>query len=508
VINRGGNKVFPGDVEEVLRLSPEVDDAGVVGVPDPRLGEVPVAFVTGQPVAAGELERRCREHLAPYKVPVAFHHLDALPRNEVGKLLRAALVDRHSAMGKGHHSTRRANVIGSDTIYWDPYDIEIDTDPYDIWRRLRDDAPVYRNDRFDFWALSRFTDVQAAHRDPKRFLSSHTTVLELMGPDPSTAGQMMIFLDPPSHGRLRELVSRAFTPRRVAELEDQVRLICAGYLDPYIGGGGFDYVQDFGAQLPSNVISALMGVPDADREHVRHLIDTVFHIEPGAGMINDISFGAQISLNTYFRDQLDERRHHPRDDMFTALLEAEIVDDSGETRRLTSAEAADFANLIVSAGTETVARLLGWAAVVLDGHPDQRTELASDPSLIPNAVEELLRYEAPSPVQGRWTADDIELHGDVIPKDSKVLLLTGSAGRDERVYPQAEQFDIHRSFDQHVSFGYGIHFCLGAALARLEGKVALEETLKRFPWWEVDRGQAVRLHTSTVRGWHQVPVRI
>jgi cytochrome P450 len=388
---------------------------------------------------------------------------------------------------------------------WDPFDEDIDTDPYETWRHLRDHAPLYRNDRFDFWALSRFADVEAAHRDPKTFISGRGTVLEQMGPDLAATG-MMIFLDPPEHDRLRQLVSRAFTNRRVTELEDHIREVCAGYLDPYVGSGGFDYVQDFGARLPSTIISTLLGVPEADREHVRHLIDTIFHIEPGVGMVNETSFGAQLELNAYFVEQLVDRRRAPRDDMMTGLVDAEIVDDEGARRRLTDQEAADFTNLLVSAGTETVARLLGWAAVVLADHPDQRAELAADPGLLPNAVEELLRFEAPSPVQGRFTTRDVELHGGVVPASSKVLLLTGSAGRDERVFPDAHRFDVHRRFEHHVSFGYGIHFCLGAALARMEGRIALEETLRRFPTWEVDRDKAVRLHTSTVRGYKEVPV--
>jgi cytochrome P450 len=193
--------------------------------------------------------------------------------------------------------------------------------------------------------------------------------------------------------------------------------------------------------------------------------------------------------------------------MLTDLVEAELTDADGTTRRLTIREATDFADLIISAGTETVARLLGWAAVLLDRYPDQRTDLAAHPDAIPNAVEELLRYEAPSPVQGRWLTRDIELHGRTVPARSKVLLLTGSAGRDERKYPGAERFDVRRTFDHHVSFGYGIHFCLGAALARLEGRIALEEVLARRPAWTVDHDAAVRLHTSTVRGWVNVPVR-
>ncbi len=393
-----------------------------------------------------------------------------------------------------------------DTLYWDPFDIDIDADPYGVWRRLRDEAPLYRNDRYDFWALSRFADVESASTSPKVFSSAHGTVLEIMTDQPMEAGEMMIFMDPPEHTRLRSLVSRAFTPRRMSLLEDRVRELAAGLLDPHVGSGSFDYVQDFGAILPSMVISTLLGVPDADRAHVHHLIDTMFHIEPGVGMINDVSFTARIELFEYLDGQLADRLAHPHDDMLTDLANAEIAEPDGSTRRLTTQETIEFALLLVSAGTETVARLLGWAAMLLDEHPDQRADLVADTSLIPNAVEELLRFEAPSPVQGRWTTEPVELHGQVVPADSKVLLLTGSAGRDERKYPDADRFDIRRQFDHHVSFGYGVHFCLGAALARMEGRIGIEETLARFPEWTVDRAGARRLHTSTVRGWTNVPV--
>jgi cytochrome P450 len=346
--------------------------------------------------------------------------------------------------------------------------------------------------------------VESAHRDVRSFSSAHGTVLELMGPEPLPTKQM-IFLDPPEHDRLRALVSRAFTPRRVAELEQEMRAICAALLDAHAGAGGFDYLADFGAILPSKVISALLGVPEAERELVREHIDMVFHIEPGVGMINDVSFGAQIWLHSYLSEQLEMRRVTPRDDMLTALVQAEITED-GVARRLTHQEAAEFANLLLNAGTETTARLLGWAAVLLAAHPDQRAALAADWTLIPNAVEELLRYEAPSPVQGRWSTRDVEYHGTTIPAGSKVLLLTGAAGRDERKYEDPDRFDVRRHFDSHVSLGHGIHYCVGAALARLEGRVALEETLRRYPTWEVDHERAVRLHTSTVRGYARVPL--
>ena len=390
-------------------------------------------------------------------------------------------------------------------IYWDPFDVTIDLDPHPVWRRMRDEMPLYRNDRFDFWALSRYADVHEGHRDPATYLSGKGTVLELMGNDMSETGQM-IFMDQPQHTRLRALVSKAFTRGRVAQLEGRIRDLAAGLLDAQVGAGGFDFVADFGAQLPSLVISSLLGVSPADRPRVLELINTVFHIEPDVGMMNDVSFGAQIALHGYISEQLADRRRSPQDDLLTALTEAELTED-GKVRRLNDKEAADFANLLVSAGTETVAKLLGWSAVILDDNADQRADLAADPTLIPGAVEELLRYEAPSPVQGRVLSRPVELYGEVLPEGAKVLLLTGSAGRDDRVYADPDRFDVRRRGEPHVSLGFGIHFCLGAALARLEGRIGLEEVLARFPTWEVDRDRAVRLHTSTVRGYKSVPVR-
>lgn len=391
-------------------------------------------------------------------------------------------------------------------LYWDPYDIEIDTDPHPTWKRMRDEAPVYYNERLDFYALSRHADVEAAHRDPRTFSSAHSTVLEHMGPEPSPT-RLMIFLDPPEHDRLRSLVSRAFTPRRVAALEPEIRQICRDLLDDVQGRSSFDYLLDFGTILPSKVISALLGVPEDEREEVRAHIDQVFHIDAERGMVNDISFGAQIWLYEYLMRQLEDRRTHPRDDMMTALVQAEMQDQDG-TRRLTDDEAVSFANLLISAGTETTGRVIGWFALMLGADDAQRADLLAHRELIPNTIEELLRYEAPSPVQGRWSTADTQFHGVTIPKDSKVLLLTGSAGRDERKYPDADRFDIRRQFDTHVSFGHGVHFCIGASLARLEARVAIEETLDRYTDWTVDLARSQRLHTSTVRGWKSVTINV
>ena len=397
---------------------------------------------------------------------------------------------------------------------FDPFAAEVIADPAPWYARMRKEQPVFRVPGHGFYIVTRYEDVRAAARDTETFSNRFTSpTLALGRGSEAIQAELASILatgyprtptlltnDPPAHTRFRRLVSRAFTPRRVAKLEDHIRELCAELLAPWDDDADFDYVEDFGGTLPSMVICELLGIPAADRRWVKEKIDTTFHIEPGVGMINDVSLTARIELDRYLLQLMQERADSPgadADDLLSGLAQTE----------LTHREATDFANLLVGAGTETVARLLGWTAVVLDENPDQRAAVAADLSLVPNTVEELLRFESPSPVQGRWSTRDVELHGTVIPKDSKVLLLTGSAGRDERQYPDADRFDVRRRFDQHVSFGYGIHFCLGASLARMEGRVALEETLRRHPEWEVDHANAVRLHTSPVRGWSSVPVR-
>jgi cytochrome P450 len=394
-----------------------------------------------------------------------------------------------------------------DELYWDPIDPALRIDPYPLWRRLRDEAPVYYNDRFDFWTLSRFHDIERAHKDPETFSSSHGTTLEMMAPEPFETG-MIIWLDPPKHTILRKLVSRAFTSRRVSMLEDRIREVSARLFDAQIGSGGFDYVQDFSAILPPTIIASLLGVPASDQEPMRHVIDDIFHIEDEIGMMNETSINARTTLNEYLAGQFEDRRSHPADDMFTDLVQAEITDDNGEQRKLTDPELMDFGTIIFVAGTETVARHLGWVADVLEAYPQQRAELAGDFSLIPNAIEEILRYEPPSPVNARWTTREVAVEDVTIPEGSRVILLTGSAGRDERKYPDPDVLDIHRNVDLHLTFGYGIHFCLGAALARMEGRIGLEETLKRWPEWKVDREHAVPLFTSTVRGYLNLPLLV
>jgi cytochrome P450 len=332
-------------------------------------------------------------------------------------------------------------------------------------------------------------------------------VLELIGDAPNESS-MMIFKDPPEHTRLRKLVSRSFSPRRIGELEPRIRSICRQYLDPLRDSPGFDYLEEFGAKLPVMVISSLLGVPEEDQDQIRVWTDALLHRDEGQTDMAEQHDKVSQQLWGYFGGYVEERRKRPRDDMMTDLIQAEIELEDGAKRRLTDVELLSFIGLLSGAGNETVARLLGWFATVMPRFPEERDRLARNPSLIPNGVEELLRFEAPSPVQARRVMRDVELHGQVVPEGSRMLLLTGSAGRDEREYPDADRYLASRTFDRHVSLGYGVHFCLGASLARLEGRVALEESLARFPVWDVDWDGTEMVHTSTVRGYAKVPIRL
>jgi cytochrome P450 len=403
-------------------------------------------------------------------------------------------------------------------LYYDPYDASIDVDPHPVWRRLRDEAPLYYNERHDFYALSRYDDVLAASLDWRTYSSARGTVLEMIdttadasddaAAERRTAGvhDIMIFMDPPRHDELRRLVSRAFTPRRVAALDARVRELCAQFLDPYRGGGTFDFVEECAAKIPAMIIGALLGVPAGDQDRLRIWGDTTMRYEPEGTSAEKLA--AIEQLGSYMEGMVDDRTRNPRDDMLSDLLMAEITREDGSSRRLDRAEVLAFFSLLQLAGSETTARLLGWAAVLLARHPAERAKLVADPTLVPNAVEELLRYEAPSPIQARFVTDDVTWHGRTVPRHSRIALLTGSAGRDEREFPDADRFDVSRRFERHLSFGYGIHYCLGANLARLEGHVVLEEMLARFPEWHVDEAAVQHVYTTTVRGPSHVPVEV
>jgi cytochrome P450 len=402
-------------------------------------------------------------------------------------------------------------------LYYDPYDYDVDVDAQAVWKRLRDEAPVYRNEQYDFYALSRYDDVLPAMLDTDTFSSAHATTIELMTPEPTTV-PMMIWMDPPDHTRFRKLVSRAFTPRAIADLEDRVRRLCATLLDPFVGTEGFDYVDQFAALLPPTVILALLGFPEGHAGEWRLGIDQMFHHERGetgfkvgaegvpADLRSDGSVGAV--LLELLPEVMEERRRHPNDDLISALVNSEIEGADGTTRPVSEFEFEMFIQMLAIAGTETVARLLSWTGVILARNADQRALVAADPGLAGNAIEELLRYEAPSPVNARWVTRDVAFHDTTIPEGSKLILLNGAGNRDERHFPDPDRFDVRRTIDRHLSFGYGTHFCIGAALARLESRIALQETLARFPTWGVVDDELEWVHTSTVRGFAKVPVHL
>jgi cytochrome P450 len=390
-------------------------------------------------------------------------------------------------------------------LYYDPYDFEIDADPYPIWRRLREERPLYRNERYDFYALSRFEDVEQALVDWGTYSSAKGTLLELIKADIELPAGSIIFEDPPAHDVHRSLLSRVFTPKKMAAIEPKVREFCARSLDPLVGTGGFDVIADLGAQMPMRTIGMLLGIPEEDQEALRDRIDEGLRLEEGT--MPEFQEVAGREQGQAFAEYIDWRADHPSDDLMTELLNAEYTDVDGTTKRLTREEVLNFVNLLAAAGNETTTRLIGWTGKVLAEHPDQLRMVHQDRSLIPGTIEEVLRYEAPSPVQARYVTTEVTHHGQVVPAGSVVLLLNGSANRDDRKFPDGDSFDITRRIDHHLSFGYGLHFCLGAALARLEGRVALDEVLNRWDSWEVDWDGARQARTSTVRGWERLPVR-
>ncbi len=395
------------------------------------------------------------------------------------------------------------SVVSGSDIYYDPYDFTIDADPHPVWKRMRDEAPLYYNEKYDFFALTRYDDVDPGLTDWQTYRSGHGTVLEMVRADFEIPSGAILFEDPPRHDVHRGLMRRVFTPKKMDAIEPKVREFCARSLDPLVGSGRFDFIHDLGAQMPMRTIGFLLGIPEADQEAIRDRLDEGLRLEEGQAVTAAAEPAFALEA---FGEYIDWRAEHPSSDLMTDLLNAEFVDETGVRRRLARDEVLTIVQLLAGAGNETTTRLIGWAGKILAEHPDQRRELVADPSLIPNAVEELLRFEAPSPVQARYVNADVVHYGTSVPEGSVMLLLNGSANRDERRFPDGDRFDIHRSVGRHLSFGYGIHFCLGAALARLEGRVAIEEVLKRFPEWEVDKENAVQARTSTVRGWESLPV--
>ena len=385
---------------------------------------------------------------------------------------------------------------------YDPYAYEMHEDPYPVYAELRAEAPLYRNERLGFWALSRHADVLAGFRDITHFSNRNGVSLDPASSHPR-AHAMMSFLamDPPRHTRMRALVSRGFTPRRIAESEPRIRELARQHVDRFIAVGRCDFIRDFAGKFPMDVISEMLGVREVDRDQLRLWADTVVHREEGMTDVPPAGKEAAMHILGYFNQLVAERRKQPRDDLTAALLAAEIDGD-----RLDDGEILAFLFLMIIAGNETTTKLLGNAVYWLWRNPDQRRLVQADPSLIPRWVEETLRYDGSTQALARTVSGEVELHGQCLRDGDRVALLVGSANRDERVFSDPDRYDVCRDTSAMLSFGHGTHFCLGAALARLEGRVALEEVQRRFPDFEIDPSGLARVHSVNVRGFAALPI--
>ncbi|HEY5843465.1 MAG TPA: cytochrome P450 [Mycobacterium sp.] len=381
-------------------------------------------------------------------------------------------------------------------LNYDPYNVDLNMNPYPLFARIREAAPLYYNEQHDFYALSRYDDVNKAVIDHDTFISGRGALLEIIKSGMEIPPGTLIFEDPPIHNIHRNLLSRMFTPRKVLALEPQIREFTARCLDPIVGTGKFDFVNDLGEQMPMRVIGMLLGIPEEDQRRVTDHGEATLaseHVD-------------LLATGEVFAEFIDHRMEHPSDDIMTNLLNAEFEDETGTVRKLQRDELLMFLTVIATAGAETTTRLIGWAGKTLAENPDQRAQLAADPSLIPAAIEEILRWEPPALQIARYVARDVEYYGQTVPEGSAMLMLVGAANRDHRRFPpNGDVFDIHREQRSHMTFGAGTHFCMGNALARLEGRIALEEILKRFPEWEVDWANAKPSQTTAVRGWETMP---
>jgi len=387
---------------------------------------------------------------------------------------------------------------------FDPYDYDWHEDPYPTYQWLREEAPLYRNDGLGFWALSRHADVLAAFRDNERFSSADGVSLDPAATGPQ-ASKVMSFLamDDPRHFRMRSLVSKGFTPRRVRELEPRVREMTREHLDAALASTSFDFIDDLAGKLPMDVVSELLGVPQADRAELRRLADLVVHREDGVLDVPPAAADASLQLIVYYLELVTDRRKQRRDDLTSVLLDVEL---DGE--RLTDEELCAFLFLMVVAGNETTTKLLGNAWYWAHQHPDQKRLVLADHALVPAWVEETLRYDASSQVLARTAAVDVDLHGRTLAAGDRVLLLVGAANRDPRVFPDPDRYDLARDTSELLSFGNGTHFCLGASLARLEARVVLEELLGKVRDYDVDTERAERVHSVNVRGFAHLPTTV
>jgi cytochrome P450 len=391
----------------------------------------------------------------------------------------------------------------SEKVYYDNADVEIGRDPHPVFRRLRDEAPLYYNEQRDFYALSRYDDVAAALVNHETYLSGKGVTLDLIRSGMELPPGTVLFEDPPAHDIHRALLSRMFTPKKVAALEPQVRNFCADILEPFVGAGGFDFVADIGLEVPMRVIGMLLGIPQDQQEAIRDRL-TGRPGEPKQESEPDYAeglFSVEV-LNEY----VDWRAAHPSDDVVTELLNVEFEDEHGVRRRLAKEELLMYINVLAVAGNETTGRLISFTAQLLADHPDQRRQLNEDFSLLPNAIEEVMRYEPPALQTCRYVGRDSEHYGQTVPAGSAMLLLLASANRDERRYDEPDHFDIRRRAN-HFSFGFGPHYCLGANLARLETRIVFEEVLNRWPQWEIDTDKARFEVSPTLRSWETLPIR-
>ncbi|SPM32314.1 Cytochrome P450 [Mycobacterium rhizamassiliense] len=395
----------------------------------------------------------------------------------------------------------------ADDLYYDPWDVDLNADPYPMFRRIRENAPLYYNAEHDFYALSRFDDVNRALVDHQTFSSARGVVLEIIKADIEIPPGLLIFEDPPVHDIHRSLLSRAFTPRKINALEPMIREFTQRCLDPLVGGDRVDFVTDLGAIMPMRVVGMLFGIPEDYQHRVQQDGEKFVRTKRGGRMTDNTD--AKLADGEVFADFIDWRTSHPADDLTTELLNAEFVDEKGVTRKLHRDELLMFMKVVAVAGSETTTRLIGWSGKLLSEHPDQRRQLVDDRSLLPGAIEELLRFEPPALQAARYVTRDIELHGTTVPAGSAMLTLIGAANRDERRFGEdAEAFDVTRVARQHLTFGVGAHYCLGNALARIEGRIALDEIMTRFPEWEVDLDAAVFSSSSAVRGWDSMPAHV
>lgn len=393
---------------------------------------------------------------------------------------------------------------------FDPLSEEFFEHPFEVYRWLREEAPAYHNERIGFWALSRYDDCVEAHRDVATYTSTRgLTLAQLTSAEfGQVADQVgsMIMMDPPMHDRMRKLVNRAFTPRRIAEWEPVVASVIEGLLDDLSGADSFDAVVDFSGPFPVEVICTIVGVPAGDRQQIRHWTDAMLELEVGNPFPTAAGIDAAIALDGYMTALVADRRRHPGDDMISHLIEAEVEREDGTVERLDDGEVSRFVSLLAAAGAETVTKLVGNGVMTFAEHPDELARLQADPSLAPSAVEEVLRWRAPSQYQGRYALRDREWHGVTIPAGSPLLIVTGAANRDPRAYDDPDRFDITRQGPLGITFGHGIHYCIGAHLARLEGRVAFTEIYRRWPNLSVDLDGVRWVHMSNVAGPSSVPV--